>query len=512
VIPAATHYENEMCRLYGRFYDAIEQANLGYGVDATFYANGATSTNVQVCFVAGTPVLLGDGTSKVIENIEAGDEVYARPHDNPTGELMKCKVVRTFINRNETWSLTIRNSKTQEYLVIRGTSEHPFYVQDKGWTPLGDLHEGDQLVNASGETMIVIAKEHHVELVEVYNFEVEDAHTYYVGDSLEQSVLVHNWCWDNDWIVTTWEVGKAGVYGFCVTGPYNVVVGTGHVIKEMGCQAIDFGGGVVTGATMPFMDNPIVFEPWSDSLKALDSGYVSTGIYYRDAGANILTAGTYGQVQTGIYWWNGDLSDDEASQRFGGTAMMQFGGAYLMQQTGGVYTCRIRDIPATLTRSLRPYEEVPLSPRALGRFENDPVFSKILEEAIAKPTSGKPGSEIPRTYSGAFDEIALVIKRSGFDEPAISPSEGLQAPWRQSCAEYKSIATIQMQGGTVTEVVNGGIIIRNGNIMFKPACETCVPMIKNNNFSVYTVSPRTPLEYIPIIVTPQTIFPQPDKK
>jgi len=31
--------------------------------------------------------------------------------------------------------------------------------------------------------MIVTAKEHHAELIEVYNFEVENAHTYFVGKS-----------------------------------------------------------------------------------------------------------------------------------------------------------------------------------------------------------------------------------------------------------------------------------------------------------------------------------------
>ena len=505
VLPAAKEFENEICRLYGRFYDAIEQANLGFGVDATFYANGATSTNVQVCFVAGTPVLLSDGTSKAIEEIAVGDEVFARPHDNPTGELVKCKVVRTFVNQKDTWSLTIRNLQTQECLVIRGTSEHPFYVQGKGWTSLGTLREGDQLVSATGEMMLVLSKEHHPEVVEVYNFEVEDAHTYYVGETTERSVLVHNDCWD--YINYSANVTGAFLYGFCITGPYNIGAGTCHIVKEMGCQAIDLGGGVVTCATMPFMDSPIVFDPWSDSLKALDQGYVSTGRYYVDTGANLVTAGTYGQLQTGYYWWNGNITDDEASKRFGGTAMMQFGGAYLMQQTGGVYTCRLRDIPATLTRGLRPFEEVPLSPRAIRRFQNDPHFSEILEAAIAKPTAGKPGSEIPRTYGGALDELILTLKRSGFDEP-IQPLEGLQAPWRPSCAETKAIVSIQLEGGTVTEVINGGIIIRNGNIMFKPPCETCVPMIKNNNFSVYTVPPRVPMEFIPIIVAPPNIIPQ----
>ena len=64
---------------------------------------------------------------------------------------------------------------SHERLTIRGTAEHPFYVQGKGWTPLGELRESDQLVSASGEIPIVTSKAHHPETVEVYNFEVEQA-------------------------------------------------------------------------------------------------------------------------------------------------------------------------------------------------------------------------------------------------------------------------------------------------------------------------------------------------
>ena len=73
------------------------------------------------------------------------------------------------------------------------TREHPFYVPVRGWTAACDLRAGDILVRSNGEYVVVEAIEH--ELLEspitVYNFEVEDFHTYYVGDT---SVLVHNMC------------------------------------------------------------------------------------------------------------------------------------------------------------------------------------------------------------------------------------------------------------------------------------------------------------------------------
>ena len=76
---------------------------------------------------------------------------------------------------------------------VTTTPTHPFYQPQKGWIDVIDLRAGDILVRSNGEYVVVEAIEH--ELLEspitVYNFEVEDFHTYYVGDT---SVLVHNKC------------------------------------------------------------------------------------------------------------------------------------------------------------------------------------------------------------------------------------------------------------------------------------------------------------------------------
>ena len=76
---------------------------------------------------------------------------------------------------------------------VTTTPTHPFYQPQKGWIDAIDLRAGDILVKSNGEYVVVEMVEH--ELLEapitVYNFEVEDFHTYYVGDT---SVLVHNKC------------------------------------------------------------------------------------------------------------------------------------------------------------------------------------------------------------------------------------------------------------------------------------------------------------------------------
>ena len=71
--------------------------------------------------------------------------------------------------------------------------EHPFYAPTKGWTEAIHLRAGDKLFNHNGELMVIEQVQHEIleAPVVVYNFEVADYHTYFVGTN---GVLVHNSC------------------------------------------------------------------------------------------------------------------------------------------------------------------------------------------------------------------------------------------------------------------------------------------------------------------------------
>ena len=73
------------------------------------------------------------------------------------------------------------------------TTNHPFYVVGEGFVQAGDLKVGSPLLLLDGTTEKVsrIYVEALQTLVKVYNFEVEDWHTYYVS---EEACLVHNSC------------------------------------------------------------------------------------------------------------------------------------------------------------------------------------------------------------------------------------------------------------------------------------------------------------------------------
>ena len=108
--------------------------------------------------------------------------------DPETGERALKRVVRTFLNEKDELVHVQVNGET-----ITCTTEHPFYVQGKGWLAAKDLKLNDKLELQNGEDAFVdaIRREKLPEPIQVFNFEVEDFHTYYVGAGC---VLVHNLC------------------------------------------------------------------------------------------------------------------------------------------------------------------------------------------------------------------------------------------------------------------------------------------------------------------------------
>ena len=80
--------------------------------------------------------------------------------------------------------------------VIHTTPEHLFYVKDVGFVEARLLRKNDRLACSSGDFGVILDVEIELceEAVEVYNFEVEEYHTYHVGDV---GVWVHNADYDD---------------------------------------------------------------------------------------------------------------------------------------------------------------------------------------------------------------------------------------------------------------------------------------------------------------------------
>ena len=148
-----------------------------------------TKVSGSACFVAGTQVLLGDGTSKSIEEIEVGDEVLAA--DPETGETFAKRVLDTYVHEDvETYVVETSSGS------VTSTAEHPFWVDGRGWTPVRELQPGDKLVDADGMRVKLLAVGATGETATVHNLNVDGLHNYHVQTG-DHWVLVHNDCQTN---------------------------------------------------------------------------------------------------------------------------------------------------------------------------------------------------------------------------------------------------------------------------------------------------------------------------
>jgi hypothetical protein len=75
--------------------------------------------------------------------------------------------------------------------VITVTPEHPFQVAGRGWVSANDLEIGDQVSSERSAPLRIESKITRQECTRVFNFQVENTHTYLIG---RDGVVVHNSC------------------------------------------------------------------------------------------------------------------------------------------------------------------------------------------------------------------------------------------------------------------------------------------------------------------------------
>jgi hypothetical protein len=181
-------------------HQGLEQVSTMLTSESPLATKGAN----QLCFVEGTPVHTKDGL-KPIEEIEVGDLVASK--NDKTGEVEWKPVVELFRNKDKE-VLNIGFAGPFGKLETLGvTAEHPFWVEGKGWTNAGDLAIDDEISTLENGAVKVASIASDAEKHTTYNFEVEDFHTYFVGES---ALWVHNVCWNPLPAHKLWGKGKLG--------------------------------------------------------------------------------------------------------------------------------------------------------------------------------------------------------------------------------------------------------------------------------------------------------------
>ncbi|WP_234437820.1 Hint domain-containing protein [Streptomyces sp. WM6368] len=144
------------------------------------------------CFLAGTLVLMADGSHKKIEEVEVGDSVLAA--DPISGETEARQVEKLIRSEGDRELNAISIATANGIDEITATSEHPFWSpSEKSWVNASDLRPGMTLATDKGTASLVTANRAFSDRVETYNFSVVDFHTYYVLAGTT-AVLVHNSC------------------------------------------------------------------------------------------------------------------------------------------------------------------------------------------------------------------------------------------------------------------------------------------------------------------------------
>lgn len=126
---------------------------------------------------------------KAIEAVRAGDLVWA--WDPRSRQPVKRQVRRTFRHAARPVLRVVINCVWGREQ-IAATPEHPFWVKGRGWTAAHRLRAGDllkRLMGSERDCAYVVTVEFEDRAEEVFNFEVHDCHSYYVG---HLGVLVHN--------------------------------------------------------------------------------------------------------------------------------------------------------------------------------------------------------------------------------------------------------------------------------------------------------------------------------
>lgn len=129
------------------------------------------------CFLAGTKILMADGSLKNIEDVTIGDKILTRRSDY-SNNLTVDAVTKTFVH------------KVAGYLVINNrlkvTPEHRLFISGE-WKTAKEAKVGDVLLDSSGQQVEISSISEMSGRFTVYNLTVENTHTFFADN-----FYVHN--------------------------------------------------------------------------------------------------------------------------------------------------------------------------------------------------------------------------------------------------------------------------------------------------------------------------------
>ncbi|WP_344449830.1 polymorphic toxin-type HINT domain-containing protein, partial [Actinocorallia aurantiaca] len=151
---------------------------------------GACPVDPPNSFLAGTRVLMADGSSKPIERIRVGDLVWST--DPVSGAHSPRPVTRLITDEGVKRLVSLSADPFGRFgPTVTATANHPFWNPGaRAWQNAGRLDRGTPLGTPGGRTTLTDTRA-RTETTRVHNLTVGGLHTYYVLAG-EIPVLVHN--------------------------------------------------------------------------------------------------------------------------------------------------------------------------------------------------------------------------------------------------------------------------------------------------------------------------------
>jgi len=179
-------------------------------IDTYFQSNILVHNIPPKCFVAGTPITMGDGTTKSIELVEVGDEIHNYDFDSKEVKVGKVLSIETPIHADIV-EISFGDKKT------KNTFDHPYWVVGKGWSSYKpqwtekrydietkQLEIGDKCLELHDGKLVEVEitdLQEDINPVQTYSLEIETHHNYFAND-----VLVHNkFCFLPDQVINMGE-------------------------------------------------------------------------------------------------------------------------------------------------------------------------------------------------------------------------------------------------------------------------------------------------------------------
>jgi len=141
--------------------NAIAAGHIAGGIGVILLSDGLAkgafkgAGEVKACYVAGTLVLLADGSAKPIDQIKAGDKVLTRSQASDERAATYGGIVADVyhLHHNGTLRLSFATGGS-----VEATPSHPFFVMSKGFTAAENLQIGDRIAETDTEKADAVTK------------------------------------------------------------------------------------------------------------------------------------------------------------------------------------------------------------------------------------------------------------------------------------------------------------------------------------------------------------------